>query len=62
MPRKILMDFVVESQICGHTSHRVDGLRALAKIIARDLVTKHRNTTNKETDGKGHLLILEDCR
>ncbi len=62
MSKKILKDFVFESQISSPINHRIDGLRALAKMIARDLVTKHRNTTNKETDGKGHLQILEDCR
>ena len=52
MAKKILKDFVVESQIDGHTSHRVDGLRALAKMIAGDLLTKHRNNTNKKRDRK----------
>ena len=52
MAKKIVYDFVVGSQIAGHTSHRVDGLRALAKMIASDLLTKHRNKTNKKRGRK----------
>ena len=57
-----LRDFAAESQIGGHTSHRVDGLRALAKMIASDLLTKHRNKTNKKRDRKvSDPQILEGC-
>jgi hypothetical protein len=59
----ILKDLTVESQIGGYTSHRVDGLRALAKMIASDLLTKHQNKTNKKRDRKvSNPQILEDCR
>ena len=57
----ILKDFAVESQIGGHTSHRVDGLRALVKMIASDLLTKHQNKTNKKRDRKvSDLQISEE--
>ena len=57
----ILKDFTVESQIGGHTSHCVDGLRALAKMIASDLLTKHQNKTNKKRDRKvSDLQISEE--
>lgn len=59
----ILKDFTVESQIGGHTSHRVDGLRALAKMIASDLLTKRRDKTTIRNDRKvSNPQISEDCR
>jgi len=59
----ILKDFAVESQIGSPTSHRVDGLRALAKMIASDLLAKHQNKTNKKRDREiSDPQILEDRR
>jgi len=58
-----LKDFVVESQINNQTSHRVDGLRVLACIIARDLVSKRQDNTKKKKDRElSDPQILERCR
>jgi len=62
MAKKILNDFVVESQIGGHVSHRVNGLRVLARIIAHDLVSKRQDNTKEKKDRElSNPQILEGC-
>jgi hypothetical protein len=63
MSKKILRDFVVESQINSQTSHHIEGLRVLACIIARDLVSKRQDNTKKKKDRElSAPQILERCR
>ena len=62
MVKKILKDFVVESQINSQTSHHIEGLRVLACIIAHDLVSKRQDNTKKKKDRElSDPQILEGC-
>jgi len=59
----ILYDSRDISQAYSRASCSDDGLRILARLIARDLVAKRRDNTTMRNDRKvSDPQILEDCR
>jgi len=52
MAKNILKGFVLESQINSQTSHHIEGLLVLARIIARDILTKRQHNTKKKNSKK----------
>jgi hypothetical protein len=51
------------SQGCDTVSCPDNGLRILARLIARDLVTRRQDNANKQKDREvSDPQILEDCR
>ena len=52
MSNQIIHDPLVLGQQRSHKSYRTEGLRVLARLIARGLVTKRQDNTNKKNDKK----------